>query len=100
MLKLVHPERYEVLKTTFRNLSEQSHRYSDVRFAAYIRYEADFKFEPDVFSIPVSRVRMVGLTRTADAGYFRIAYRIEESRFWLWDITFERQGEVSSERLD
>lgn len=100
VLKLVHPSMHADKRTAFRRDVERLQDYSDISFATYILYDQDFKYGEGVIEVPVRRDRFIGKSRTKDRGFYRIDYVVEEGRFWLTDIKFQRKGEISNEQIE
>lgn len=99
IMKLVHPSKYAELRDKFRTTVENLSQYREISFATYINYNSKYLFEPGIVRVPVRRHRYIGKNHSTDSGYFVISYLIEQGRFWLLDIEFERRGEVKSEQL-
>lgn len=99
VLKLVHPAMHADKRAMFRRDVERLEDFSDVSFATYILYDQDFRFGDGTLEVPVRRDRFIGKSRTKDRGHYRIDYVVEEGRFWLTDIKFQRKGEVSNEQV-
>lgn len=99
VLKLVHPRIHAEKREIFRRDVARLKDFREISFATYIRYDEEFSFGIGVIEIPVRRERFVGKSRTSDSGYYRLDYVVEEGRFWLTDIKFQRKGEVTNEQV-
>ena len=99
VLKLVHPRYYSAKRDAFRRDIERLQAFREVSFATYIRYDEAIDYGEGVLRVPVRRERFVGKSRTTDGGYYEIRYFVEEGRFWLTDIQFQRIGEVKNDQL-
>ncbi len=99
VLKLVHPREYGAKREAFRRDVERLQAFREISFATYIRYDEPFDHGPGIIRVPVRRERFVGKSRTSDGGYYELSYFIEEGRFWLTDIQFQRIGEVKNDQL-
>lgn len=99
VLKLVHPKIHAEKRQVFRREVSRLKDFREISFATYIRYDEEFGFGEGVIQIPVRRERFVGKSRTTDSGFYRLDYLVEEGRFWLTDIKFQRKGEVSNEQV-
>ncbi len=98
VLKLVHPRFHTAKRDAFRRDVERLRDFREISFATYIRYSEPIDYGENILRVPVRRERFVGKSRTSDGGYYELSYFIEDGRFWLTDIQFQRIGEVKNEQ--
>jgi len=99
VLKLVHPRFHTAKRDAFRRDVARLRDFREISFATYIRYDEAIDYGENILRVPVRRERFVGKSRTSDGGYYELSYFVEEGRFWLTDIQFQRIGEVKNEQL-
>ena len=89
LLTLAHPSAYEGLRDSLNAILDELSTNPTLSIATYIRADQPVIYTDRAIAVPVEKVRVIGGVIRKFRGTLRIAYALDNGRFWLTGLAEE-----------
>ncbi|MBV1686391.1 type IV conjugative transfer system protein TraE [Novosphingobium sp. G106] len=90
LLSIAHPSAYNGMRDTFTALIDELSDNPTLSIATYIRSDQPITWTTHEILVPVEKVRVIGGVIRKFRGNLRIAYLVDNGRFWLIRLSEEK----------
>lgn len=90
LLSIAHPSAYNSMRDTFNALIDELSENPTLSIATYIRSDQPITWTSREILVPVEKIRVIGGVIRKFRGNLRIAYLVDNGRFWLTRLSEEK----------